>query len=301
LSQVDANGCPPSIAEFGDGLRIGEFTAVEMTRYVLELAGSSQKSINAFIAITAELALSQAAAVDAELAEGRDAGPLMGVPFGVKDVFDVMGVPTTAGSRIFADNVAGSTAVAVSRLVRAGAVIVGKTNMDQFAFGPHQADFGRTNCPADTTRYAGGSSGGSAAAVASGSVIGALGSDAGGSTRFPAACCGVVGFKPTFGRVPTSGVFPTFPTLDHVGEIARSVPDVQAIFATVADQPRQLWPRSTPLSSALPQQARPCPSTSRSWGWATHCRYCSRPSARKRGSLSSRTSTARATRYRLPS
>jgi aspartyl-tRNA(Asn)/glutamyl-tRNA(Gln) amidotransferase subunit A len=239
VSQADDNRWPPSIAEFGKGLRAGAFSVVETTQHALALAAASQEPINAFISITHDLALSQAAAVDAALADGRDLGPLMGVPVGIKDVFDLEGVATTAGSKLFADNVALSSAAAVSRLVEAGAVIVGKTNMDQFAFGPHQDDFGRTNCPADPTCYAGGSSGGSAAAVAVGCVLGALGSDAGGSTRFPAACCGVVGFKPTFGRVPTSGVFPTFWTLDHVGEIARSVSDLAEIFAAIADPAAQ--------------------------------------------------------------
>ena len=235
MSQGDDKRWPPSIAEFGKGLRAGAFSVVETTQHALALATASQEAINAFISITHDRGLAQAAAVDAALADGRDLGPLMGVPVGIKDVFDLEGVATTAGSRLFADNVARSSAAAVSRLVEAGAVIIGKTNMDQFAFGPHQDDFGRTNCPADPTCYAGGSSGGSAAAVALGCVLGALGSDAGGSTRFPAACCGVVGFKPTFGRVPTSGVFPTFWTLDHVGEIARSVGDLAAIFTATAE------------------------------------------------------------------
>jgi aspartyl-tRNA(Asn)/glutamyl-tRNA(Gln) amidotransferase subunit A len=228
-------GLPRSIAELGAGLRSGAFTAARITELALANAEGSQKSINAFIAITADLARRQAATVDAALASGRDAGPLMGVPIGIKDLFDVGGVPTTAGSRSLADNIADRDAAAVTRLVDAGAVIIGKTNMDQFAFGPHQDDFGRTNLPADTAYYAGGSSGGSAAAVAAGCVLGALGSDAGGSARFPAACCGVVGFKPSFGRVPAGGVAPTFWSLDHVAPIAGSVADVQALCAAIAD------------------------------------------------------------------
>lgn len=226
---------PGSIAEFGSVLRSGRSSAVELTELALDAARGTQESLNAFITITEELAFAQAATADAAWAAGHDLGPLMGVPVGVKDVFNIEGIPTTAGSRLLKDNIATNTAGAVARLVFAGAVVVGKTNMDQFAFGPHQEDFGRTNCPSDHGCYAGGSSGGSAAAVASGCVLASLGSDAGGSTRFPAACCGVVGFKPTFGRIPTSGIFPTFWSLDHVGEITRCVDDMKTIFAAIAD------------------------------------------------------------------
>jgi aspartyl-tRNA(Asn)/glutamyl-tRNA(Gln) amidotransferase subunit A len=246
---------PRSIGELGKLLRSRAISAVEITRRALEAAAGTQTQLNSFIAITDELAMTQAADIDALLASGRDLGPLMGVPVGVKDVFDLEGIPTTAGSRIFAGRTAATTAPAVTRLLRSGAVVVGKTNMDQFAFGPHQDDFGRTNCPADTARYAGGSSGGSAAAVASGCVLAALGSDAGGSTRFPAACCGVVGFKPTFGRVPTAGVSPTFPSLDHVGEITQSTDDLRTVFAAIADPPRgTLEPISRPPRLAVLRQ-----------------------------------------------
>jgi aspartyl-tRNA(Asn)/glutamyl-tRNA(Gln) amidotransferase subunit A len=231
--RVDA--VPRSIAAFGAGLRSGTFTAAEMTERALAAAERSQATVNAFITITAELAAVQAAAVDWALAHGRDAGPLMGVPVGIKDLIDVGGVPTTAGSRSLADNVAERDAPVVARLVDAGAVVIGKTNMDQFAFGPHQDDYGRTTLPADGAYYAGGSSGGSAAAVAAGCVLAALGSDAGGSARFPASCCGVTGFKPSFGRVPAGGIAPTFWSLDHVAPIAGSVADVEAICAVAAD------------------------------------------------------------------
>src|SRR4051794_37385946 len=141
----------------------------------LAQAHATQDSINAFITITDDLARAQAV---------HATGPLAGMPVAIKDLFDVAGVPTTAGSRALANNVAVRSADAVERLVRAGAVIIGKANMDQFAFGPHQADYGRTNLPANLDYYAGGSSGGSAAAVAAGIVPAALGSDAGGSARF---------------------------------------------------------------------------------------------------------------------
>jgi aspartyl-tRNA(Asn)/glutamyl-tRNA(Gln) amidotransferase subunit A len=192
----------------------------------LEAAHATQDTINAFITITDDLARAQAA---------EATGPLAGMPIAVKDLFDVAGVPTTAGSRALADNVPAHDADAVARLVRAGAVIIGKANMDQFAFGPHQADYGRTNLPADLDYYAGGSSGGSAAAVAAGIVPAALGSDAGGSARFPASCCGVVAVKPTFGRIPAGGAAPTFWSLDHVAPITGSVAGAAALLAVLAD------------------------------------------------------------------
>ena len=226
---------PESITAFAAGLRAGDFTALEATERALTAAEATQSSINAFITVLGDRAREQARAVDAALAAGRDPGPLAGVPVAIKDLFDVAGVATTAGSRALADNIASHDAAAVARLTDAGAVIVGKANMDQFAFGPHQADYGRTNLPCDNAYYAGGSSGGSAAAVAAGIVLAALGSDAGGSARFPASCCGVVSIKPTFGRVSGRGAAPTFWSLDHVAPISRSVPDAAAMLAVLAD------------------------------------------------------------------
>ena len=228
---------PVAITEVADLLRSEHVSAVDAARESIAAIEASQPAINAFIRVTDDLALAQARHVDVLRAAGTDLGALMGVPIAVKDLFDVAGVPTTAGSRLFADRVANEDAEAVRRLVAAGAVIVGKANMDQFAMGPHQDDYGRTNCPADATRYAGGSSGGSAAAVAAGLVVAALGTDAGGSTRHPAACCGVVGFKPTFGVVPTEGVFPTFASVDHAGVIASDVPGTRAVFEVISDAP----------------------------------------------------------------
>jgi aspartyl-tRNA(Asn)/glutamyl-tRNA(Gln) amidotransferase subunit A len=228
-------GQPIGIGEFGEALRSRRISAVDATHDSIAAIEASQPAINAFIRVTRELAMAQARRIDELRAAGTDLGALMGAPIAVKDVFDVAGLPTTAGSHLFANRIASANAEAVGRLVAAGGVIAGKANMDQFALGPHQADYGRTNCPADPTRYAGGSSGGSAAAVAAGLVVAALGSDAGGSTRFPAACCGVVGFKPTFGAVPTAGTFPTFPSVDHVGAIASDVAGVRATFATISN------------------------------------------------------------------
>jgi aspartyl-tRNA(Asn)/glutamyl-tRNA(Gln) amidotransferase subunit A len=228
------SGYPATLKELSAGLRAREFSCIELTSQILDAAAASQASINAFISITTEIALRQADRVDRMLSAGQDLGPLMGVPLAIKDVFDVAGVATTAGSRLFEANIAVESADAVSRLTRCGAVVIGKANMDQFAIGPHQEDFGRTNCPASLDRYAGGSSCGTAAAVAAHLSLAALGTDAGGSTRFPAACCGVVGVKPTFGLVPTRGVFPTLPSLDHVALVAGTVDEVRQVLRILA-------------------------------------------------------------------
>ena len=226
-------------------------SALAVAERALAAARASQDTINAFITITEDLARAQAAAVDARIAAGEDPGPLAGLPVAIKDLFDVAGVPTTAGSHALADNVAATDADAVARLVAAGAVIVGKANMDQFAFGPHQADYGRTNLPADPECYAGGSSGGSAAAVAAGIVPAALGSDAGGSARFPASCCGVVAVKPTFGRIPAGGAAPTFWSLDHVAPITRTIADAAALLSVLADGWSPAPERTTPPRLAV--------------------------------------------------
>jgi aspartyl-tRNA(Asn)/glutamyl-tRNA(Gln) amidotransferase subunit A len=225
---------PRTVSEAAAQLRSGEVTAVELTRSALAAIERTQPDVNAFITVTPDLALADAARADEELRAGHDRGPLHGIPLAIKDVFDVAGVPTTAGSAILRDAVADADAAPVQLLREAGGVVVGKANMDQFAIGPHMEDFGNANCPADTARYAGGSSGGSAAAVAAGCALGSIGSDAGASVRYPAALCGVVGLKPTSGRVPTRGTFPTFPTLDHVGPMANDVAGVAAVLAAVA-------------------------------------------------------------------
>lgn len=186
-------------------------------------------ALNAFTAVFAERALAQADAVDAAIAAGRPAGPLAGVPFAVKNLFDVEGVTTIAGSKIRRDAPpAAQDATAVQRLTAAGAVLVGALNMDEFAYGfvTENAHDGPTRNPHDLTRIAGGSSGGSAAAVAAGLVPLALGSDTNGSIRIPASLCGVFGMKPTLGRLSRQGAFPFVESLDHIGPFARSVADL---------------------------------------------------------------------------
>jgi AtzE family amidohydrolase len=191
------------------------------------------RGINAFTHVTAERALAQAAQVDAEIQAGRNPGPLAGVPFAVKDLFDIAGVTTKAGSKIHAARrPAKSDATAIKRLNAAGAILVGALNMEEYAYGfytdnPHH---GRTLNPHDPTRTAGGSSGGSAAAVAAGLVPIALGSDTNGSIRVPSSFCGIFGLKPTYGRLSRAGSLLFVSSLDHIGPLAGSVGDLAAMY-----------------------------------------------------------------------
>ena len=189
--------------------------------------------INAFTAVLAEQALSEARRLDADIAAGRSVGPLAGVPFAVKNLYDVAGVTTLAGSIILKDAVpAARDAPLIARLKAAGAILVGALNMDEFAYGfvTENAHYGPTHNPHDLTRIAGGSSGGSAAAVAAGTVPLSLGSDTNGSVRVPAGLCGVFGLKPTYGRLSTQGVYPFVESLDHAGVFGRSVEDVAVAY-----------------------------------------------------------------------
>ncbi|MEE9273710.1 MAG: amidase [bacterium] len=183
--------------------------------------------LNAFITVCAEDALAAARAAEAEIAAGRWRGPLHGVPFAAKDIFDTAGVRTTQGSSFFRDNVPAEDAASIRRLKEAGAILIGKANTHEFAAGsttknPH---WGACRNPWDLSRVPGGSSGGSGAAVAAALVPAATGTDTGGSIRGPAAMCGVVGLKPTYGRVSLSGIFPNAPSLDHAGPLARTARD----------------------------------------------------------------------------
>ena len=194
---------------------------------------------NAFIYVDAEGARAAARAVDEERKRGVDRGPLHGMPISIKDLIDIAGRPTTAASNVRRDHVAAEDAPVVRRLREAGAVIIGKTNLHEFALGTtsEESAFGAVHNPHDVTRSAGGSSGGSAAAVACGMGEASIGSDTGGSIRIPAAACGVVGLKPSIGEVPTDGVVPLCATFDHVGPITRSVEDAAALWSVVAARP----------------------------------------------------------------
>ena len=208
-------------------------TATETVERSLDAIARGDGALNAFTAVVAERARSDARRIDEVLARGGEPGPLAGVPFAVKNLFDIAGVPTIAGSRIHA---AAPPALrdgeAVARLRDAGAVLVGALNMDEYAYGftTENAHYGTTRNPHDLTCVAGGSSGGSAAAVAAGFVPVSLGSDTNGSIRVPSALCGIFGLKPTYGRVSRAGSFSFVYSLDHVGPFARSVRDLAAVF-----------------------------------------------------------------------
>ncbi|GAA2370995.1 amidase [Streptomyces cuspidosporus] len=227
-----------TISELATELRAGRTTSVELTRHALEAIAGSGPRVNAFAHVDAGGALAAARQADREIGEGLDRGPLHGLPTGIKDMIDVAGLPTTAGSAHLAGRVARTDAACVRRLRRAGAVIVGKTTTHEFAYGPtgDRSVHGPTRNPRDLTRMAGGSSAGSAAAVAAGMVAFALGTDTGGSVRIPSALCGVVGFKPAYDAIPTHGVLPLSRTLDHVGVLAPTVRDCLTVHDVLAER-----------------------------------------------------------------
>jgi aspartyl-tRNA(Asn)/glutamyl-tRNA(Gln) amidotransferase subunit A len=217
-------------------VRAGEASAVEATRAALDRIARIDGQLHAFLAVDAEGALSAAREVDARHARGEAMGALAGVPVAVKDALATKGLATTAGSRILEGFVPPVDATAVARLRAAGAIVVGKTNMDEFGMGSsteHSA-FGPTRNPWDVSRTPGGSSGGSAAAVAAGLAPIALGTDTGGSIRQPASLCGVVGIKPTYGRVSRSGVVAFASSLDQVGPFGGSCEDCAAVLDVIA-------------------------------------------------------------------
>jgi aspartyl-tRNA(Asn)/glutamyl-tRNA(Gln) amidotransferase subunit A len=201
---------------------------VELVDAVLARIERLDPSLNAFLTVTAESARKAARRAERRLSRAGALPPLLGVPISVKDLILTREAPTTAGSRLFGKGIpAGTDAAIVARLRRAGAILVGKTNLHEVAFGVTTVNehFGPARNPWDRSRVAGGSSGGSAVAVAAGMGAGSVGTDTRGSIRIPAACCGIVGLKPTFGLLPTDGVIPLAPTLDHVGPMTRSVED----------------------------------------------------------------------------
>ncbi len=218
-------------------VRAGKTRARDVVAGALERIAQRDATLNAFTGVLRERALSDADAIDRRLASGQDPGPLAGVPFAAKNLFDVAGLTTLAGSKINADKpVASRDATAVARLRAAGAVLVGTLNMDEYAYGfsTENTHYGPTRNPRDPSRIAGGSSGGSAAAVAGGLVPVTLGTDTNGSIRVPAALCGVFGLKPTFARVSRAGVVPLAWSFDHVGPFARDVADLAPAFDAIA-------------------------------------------------------------------
>jgi aspartyl-tRNA(Asn)/glutamyl-tRNA(Gln) amidotransferase subunit A len=225
-----------SIAQAANLIRRKDLSPVELAQACLERIGSLDARLRAFITVTREQALVAAQRAASAIALGNLKGPLHGIPLALKDLFDTAGVRTTAGSKIMADRVPREDAEATARLKAAGAVILGKLNMHEFAYGatgvnPH---YGAALNPWDPTRISGGSSSGSGAAVAAGMALGALGTDTGGSVRIPAALCGITGLKPTYGRVSRRGVIPLSWALDHVGPMARTAIDAALILKAIA-------------------------------------------------------------------
>src|SRR5881628_1407383 len=218
-------------------VRSRRLSAHETTAAALDRIARRDRELNCFTLVRRDAALAEAAALDARIAGVEVRGPLAGVPFAAKNLFDVTGVTTVAGARIEAERApATRDAAAVAALRRAGAILVGATNMDEYAYGfsTENTHYGATRNPHDPARVAGGSSGGSAAAVAGGLVPLALGTDTNGSFRVPAALCGVFGLKPTFGRVSRAGVVPLAWSFDHVGPFARHVADLASAFDAIA-------------------------------------------------------------------
>ncbi len=225
-----------TIDEIRKGLGERKFSAEELTRAHLDAIEKKDKEVCAFLSVTPERALAQARRVDAQIAEGKELGPLAGVPTAVKDVILTRGEKTTCASKILESYVAPYDATAVTRLEAAGAVVLGKTNCDEFAMGSstENSAFYPTHNPHDLSRVPGGSSGGSAAAVAAGMATVSLGSDTGGSIRQPAALCGVAGMMGTYGRVPRFGLVAFASSLDHIGPFGRSVRDVARVLQAIA-------------------------------------------------------------------
>jgi aspartyl-tRNA(Asn)/glutamyl-tRNA(Gln) amidotransferase subunit A len=225
-----------TILELAPRLRRKEVSPVEVTRACLDRIEQVNSTLNAFITVTAESALAEARAAEMEISRGEWRGPLHGIPIALKDLVDTAGTRTTAASGLFQNRIPAEDAEVLRRLRLAGAVILGKNNLHEFAYGGSSliSFFGEVHNPWNKEHIAGGSSGGSAAAVAAGLCYAAIGTDTAGSIREPAALCGCVGIKPTYGRVSARGVIPLSWSLDHVGPLAATVGDVAAVLQAIA-------------------------------------------------------------------
>jgi len=223
-------------AEAARAIAAREISPVELMQALLDRIGRLDPKLNIFIRLDGEAALAAARAAEAEIRAGRPRGPLHGVPVGIKDIFDVAGLPTTCHSKILIDNIAAADAVSVARLRQAGAIVMGKLSTHEFAVSGPSFDlpWPPARNPWNTDHHPGGSSSGSASGVAAGLFPMALGSDTGGSIRTPASACGIVGLKPTYGLVSRRGVFPLSFTLDHIGPMTRSVTDNALMLAVIA-------------------------------------------------------------------
>src|SRR5712692_3870791 len=225
-----------TIDEVKEGLRKRSFSAAELATEALRFAEAENPKTNAYLRFSSERAMAAAALVDNKLGRGQDAGALGGVPIAVKDVILTKGLTTTCASKLLANYVPPYDATAVIRLEQAGGVILGKTNCDEFAMGSstENSAFGPVRNPVAPDRVPGGSSGGSAAVVAQGTAVLALGSDTGGSIRQPASFCGVTGVTPTYGRVSRYGLTAFASSLDHIGPFARTVRDAARLLGVIA-------------------------------------------------------------------
>ena len=225
-----------TINELAPRLKRKEISPIELTRACLDRIEKLNPALNAFITVTADSAMAEARAAEIEIAHGQWRGPLHGIPIALKDLIDTSGTRTTAASALLEHRVPTEDAEVVHRLRQAGAVIVGKNNLHEFAYGGSSlvSFFGDVHNPRNMEHIAGGSSGGSAAAVAAGLCYAAIGTDTAGSIREPAALCGCVGLKPTYGRVSARGVIPLSWSLDHVGPLAATVGDTAAVMQAIA-------------------------------------------------------------------
>ena len=239
---------PVSILEVSEELRCGRRSPVELTSACLERIEKHNPLLNAFITVTAEAALQSARRAEAEIQNGRWRGPLHGIPLGLKDLIDVAAVPTTAASAVLKDRIAIHDADITRRLSDAGAILLGKQNLHEFAYGGSSviSAWGPVRNPWNPDFMTGGSSGGSAAAVAAGLGLAAIGSDTAGSIREPASLCGVVGLKPTYGRVSARGVIPLSLSLDHVGPLTTTVADAAIVLQVIED------PNATAIGGVKP-------------------------------------------------
>lgn len=249
----------PSITELSQRYISGTVSPVEVVGQTLARIERLDPKLNSYLAVTAERALAHAARAEAEIRAGRGRGPLHGIPYAAKDLLDVRGLPTTVGSQAMAGNVAECDAAVIEKLEEAGAILVGKTGLHEWAYGitstnPH---FGPVRNPWDPERIPGGSSGGSAAAQAAGLCVFSLGSDTGGSIRIPAALCGVAGLKPTFGRISRRGVFPLGHTLDTLGPFGTCVKDTALVYAAIAGRDERDPVSSDRTVSIPPLEAAP--------------------------------------------
>jgi amidase len=231
---MDADLCNRTLTEVAGLIRKQETSPVELTRAVLARIERLDSGLHSYVTVLAEQALAAAEAAERELHAGRDKGPLHGMPVAVKDLCFTKGVRTTCASRVLADWVPAYNATVVERLVAAGAVLLGKLNMTEFALSGYAPGLPIPCNPWHLTLHAGGSSSGSGVATAAGLCFASLGTDTGGSIRNPSAWCGVVGLKPTYGRVSRYGVFPLGMSLDHVGPMTRSVADAATVFEAIA-------------------------------------------------------------------